>query len=163
MLGGTLAALLLFSAVYFWRQGQINELTETKTVLVTSNRKIEQKLAAGDKELIQAGKIGEWVDRDIEWLDEIVRLQAILPGTDRFFVDNIQFSTVQVNGTGIIKLEGFAKTTHDIEDVGRVLAEAGYGVKPYTPLQSSANAAPEYAFKVVLELSLPEVKHEQAS
>ncbi|HQZ63654.1 MAG TPA: pilus assembly protein PilM [Planctomycetaceae bacterium] len=163
VLGGTLAALLLFSAVYFWRQGQINELTETKTVLVTSNRKIEQKLAAGDKELIQAGKIGEWVDRDIEWLDEIVRLQAILPGTDRFFVDNIQFSTVQVNGTGIIKLEGFAKTTHDIEDVGRVLAEAGYGVKPYTPLQSSANAAPEYAFKVVLELSLPEVKHEQAS
>jgi hypothetical protein len=32
VLGGTLAALLLFAAVYFWRQGQINELTELKDI-----------------------------------------------------------------------------------------------------------------------------------
>lgn len=162
-LGGTLAALLIFAAVYFWRQGQINDLTEKKTALLASNGAIKQKLSASENELTQAGRIGEWVERDIEWLDEIQRLQAVLPKTDRFFVDNFQFSTVAKNGTGIIKLEGFAKTPADIEEIGRMLAEAGYGVKPYTPVQSAANAAPEYAFKVVLELSLPEVTPEQAS
>ena len=163
MLGGTLAALLLFAAVYFWRQGQINDLTEKKDILLASNGSIQQKLTAGEKELNQAGRISEWVDRDIAWLDETLRLQSVLPGTDVFFVDNIQFSTVQTNGTGIIKLEGFAKTKEDIEEIGRVLAEAGYGVKPYTPVQSSANAAPDYAFKVMLELSLPEVNIDESS
>ncbi len=162
-LGGTLAALLLFAAVYFWRQGQINELTAIRNELLASNGSIKQELSAGEAELSQAGRISEWVDRDIEWLDEIVRLQAVLPGTDRFFVDNFGFSTVQKNGTGIIKLEGYAKSTADIEEVGRVLSEAGYRVKPYSPVLSPASAAPDYAIKVVLELALPEVEEDQES
>ena len=162
-LGGTLVALLLFAAVYFWRQGQITELTEQKNMLLASNGAIRQKLTAGESELNQAGRIGEWADRDIEWLDEVVRLQAVLPSTDRFFVDNFQFSTVQKNGTGIIKLEGYAKSTADIEEVGRVLSEAGYGVKAYSPVPISASAAPEYTIRVNLELSLPEAKEGQSS
>ena len=158
-----MAALLLFAAVYFWRQGRINELTTQKDLLSASNGAIQQKLSAGESELNQAGRIGEWVDRDIEWLDEIVRLQSVLPGTDRFFVDNFQLSTVQKNGTGIIKLEGYAKSTADIEEVGRVLTEAGYGVKPYSPAVSPSSAAPEYAVKVTLDLSLPEANEDQSS
>ena len=162
-LGGTLAALLLFAAVYFWRQGQIDELSAKKDFLMASNNAIKQELTASESELNQAGRIGEWVDRDIEWLDEIVRLQAVLPKTDRFFIDNFQFSTVQKNGTGIIKLEGYAKSTADIEEVGRLLSVAGYGVKPYSPVLSPASAAPEYSIKVVLELALPEVEENPSS
>ena len=163
VLGGALAALLLFAAVYFWRQGQINELSVRKDLLLASNNAIQQELTAGEEELNQAGRIGEWVDRDIEWLDEIVRLQAVLPKTDRFFIDNFQFSTVQKNGTGIIKLQGYARTNADIEEGGRLLTEAGYGVKAYTPRLEPASGAPEYAIKVELELTLPEVEEDQGS
>ncbi|MBC7966031.1 MAG: pilus assembly protein PilM [Fuerstia sp.] len=163
VLGGTLAALSLFAAVYFWRLGQINELTAQKELLQASNKAIQAELEAGDAELSQSVRIGEWVDRDIEWLDEIVRLQTVLPKTDRFVVDNFVFSTVQKDGTGIIKLEGYAKSTADIEEVGRVLTEAGYRVTPYTPTLSPASAAPDYAMKVVLQLGLPEVGKDQSS
>ncbi|MDA1229480.1 MAG: pilus assembly protein PilM [Planctomycetota bacterium] len=163
VLGGALAALLMFAGIYGWRRGQISDLTETKKSLLNRNAAIQQELAGGGNELIQAGAIGHWVDRDIEWLDEIVRLQGILPTTDRFFVDNFDFSTVQKGGTGTIKLEGYAKTSSDIEEVGRLLTEAGYGVKPYAPVATPASSAPEYAIKVNLELSLPEVKDEPSS
>ena len=163
VLGGTLAALLLFAAVYFWRQGQINELTVNRDILLASNNAIQQKLTAGEAELNQAGRIGEWVDRDIEWLDEIVRLQAVLPKTDRFFIDSFQFSTVQKNGTGFIKLQGYAKSNPDIEKGGRGLTDAGYGVKAYTPRLEPSSGAPEYAFKVELELTLPEADENQGS
>ncbi len=163
ILGGALAALLLFAGIHFWRQGQINELTAKKNLLVGSNNQIKQKLASGEQELVQANAIQNWVDRDIEWLDEVVKLQNILPETDRFFVDNVQFSTVQKGGTGIAKLEGYAKTPSDIEMVGRLLTEAGYGVKPYTPVPTPASGAPEYAIKVVLELTLPVLQDDQAS
>lgn len=69
---------------------------------------------------------------------------------------------MQKNGTGIIKLEGYAKSTADIEEVGRVLSEAGYGVKAYSPVPISASA-PEYTIRVNLELSLPEAKEGQSS
>jgi len=163
VLGGALAALLLFAGIHFWRQGQINELTEKKQLLTSSNNQIKQKLASGEKELIQANAIQNWIDRDIEWLDEILKLQSVLPKTDRFFVDNIQFSTVQKGGTGIVKLEGYGKTPSDIEMVGRLLTEAGYGVKPYSPVPTPASGAPEYAIKVILELSLPIPQDDQAS
>ena len=163
VLGGTLAGLLLFAAVYFWRQGQINQLTEQKGILLGSNGAMSQKLKAGEDELSQAANISEWVDRDIEWLDEIVRLRAVLPGTDRFFVRNVQFSTVQKNGTGIIQLEGYAKSTDDIEQIGRLLVEAGYRIEPCSLTITPASAAPEYAVKVTLKISLPEVKDDQAT
>ncbi len=163
VLGGTLAALLLFAGIHFWRQGQINELTEKKTLLGGSNNQIKQKLAIGEPELLQANAVQNWLNRDIEWLDEVIRLQSVLPKTDRFFVDNVQFSTVQKGGTGVVKLEGYGKTPEDIETAGRLLAEAGYGVKPYLPVPSPASGAPEYAMKVVLELSLPVPQDEPAS
>ena len=161
VLGGTLAALLLFAAVYFWRQGQINELSVRKDLLVASNNTIKQKLAAGESELNQAGRIQEWIDRDIEWLDEIARLQTVLPETDRFFIDNFQLSTVQKNGMGIIKLQGYAKSNADVEEGGRLLTEAGYGVKAYSPKLEPASGAPEYAIKVALELTLPKLTEDQ--
>ncbi|MEZ6032518.1 MAG: pilus assembly protein PilM [Planctomycetaceae bacterium] len=163
VLGGTLAAVLLFAIIYFWRQGQMNALTEQKDLLVGSNASISQKLKAGETELSQAERIGEWVDRDIEWLDQLVRLQAVLPGTDRFFVKDFQFLTVQKNGTGIIQLDGYAKSTEDIEQVARLLVEAGYGVEPYRPTITPSSAAPEYTVKITLKLSLPEIQDDPAS
>jgi len=42
-----------------------------------------------------------------------------------------------------------------------VLTEAGYGLKAYSPRLEPASAAPDYAFKVEFELTLPEVMEDQ--
>ena len=155
ILAATLAGLLVFAGGYIWRRGQIRSLTDAQTLMTAANVEIKEKLKAGEDELVQAAKVGAWVDRDIEWLDEIVKLQTLLPPTDRMFIDNFQFQTVQQNGTGTITLEGYAKSETDIANLARRLREAGYPVEPYEP-EFRASAVSDYGVKVVLKVRLPE-------
>ncbi len=158
----TLAAIVIFAGGYFWRQGKINELLADKSLIDEQNTEVKGLLAAGEKEMQQAERVGEWVDRDIEWLDEMVRLKSILPTTDRMFIDNFQFNTVQRGGIGTIRLEGFAKAEADINELARTLRDAGYGVKPYEPEFRASAVSQDYGVKIVLELSLPEATDQSA-
>lgn len=156
VLAGTLAAMVLLAGGYFWRQGRVNALADDVGVIDGENLEIKEQLAAGEKDLLQAEKVGEWTSRDIEWLDELVRLKSIFPASDRMFVDNFQIVTVQRGGVGTIKVEGFARSEADINTLARKLRDAGYGVKPFEPEYRPAPGSPDYAVRIVLEISLPE-------
>ena len=131
-------------------------MSEDLSLFVGENENIKEELKAGEKSLSQAERVGEWVSRDVEWLDEMVRLKSILPGTDRMFVDNFQFVTVQRGGIGSIKVEAFAKSTTDIDNLARKLRDAGYGVKPFEPEYRASAVSQDYGVRIVLEISLPE-------
>jgi len=156
VLGGALAAVVLFAGVWTYRQGRIADLTRKKGRLDTENAEIRELVEAGGKDLEWAEKIGRWVDRDVEWLDEVDRLRKLMPGTDRMFVDNFAFATVQQGGVGLMTFDAWAKTESEINDLSRRLAEAGYRVKPYETDVRPAAASQEYQIKVKMELVLPE-------
>ncbi len=151
-----LAGLVVTAGGYFWRQGKVNELSADLALIEGENGEIKEALDAGEKDLLMAGKVGEWVDRDIEWLDEIVRLKAILPATDRLFVDNFQLNTIQRGGIGSIKLEGYAKSDTDINELARKLRDAGYGVKPPDLDQRASAVSQDYTYKFILDVFLAE-------
>lgn len=159
---GALSAVLLFAAVHMWRKREMDRLDGALTALNRSNTETRDTVQAGIPETERAARVQDWVDRDIRWLDEMTKLKAILPGTDRMFVDNLTFQVIQRNGIGTIKLEGFAKSEQDINDLARRLRDAGYGLKPYEP-EFRASAAQDYGVKIVLEISLPEVSAASAS
>lgn len=151
-----LAGLVLFAGGYFWRQGRINEMTLDKSIVDGENAEIKTTLENGEKDLAQATKVRTWVDRDIEWLNEMVRIKALLPGTDRMFIDNVQLLTIQQNGIGTIRIEGFARSDSDINTLARKLRESGYGLKPYEPEYRASAVSQDYGVKIVLEVLLPE-------
>jgi hypothetical protein len=156
VLGGALAAVVLFAGIWSYRQGRIADLTGQKSRWDADNAEIRERLQAGEKDLEWADKIGRWVDRDVEWLDEVDRLRQLMPGTDRMFVDNFTFSTVQQGGVGLMRFDAWAKSEAEINDFGRRLAEAGYRVKPYETDVRPAAVSQEYQIKVTMELVLPE-------
>ena len=156
VLGGALAAVVLIAGIWTYRQGRIADLTRKKGRLDTENAEIRELVEAGGKDLEWAEKIGRWVDRDVEWLDEVDRLRKLMPGTDRMFVDNFAFATVQQGGVGLMTFDAWAKTESEINDLSRRLAEAGYRVKPYETDVRPAAASQEYQIKVKMELVLPE-------
>jgi hypothetical protein len=151
----SLAGLLIFAGAYYWRQGRIADLTAEKSVVDTENAEISESLRLGEKDLAQATKVGAWVDRDISWLDEFVRLRELLPATDRMFIRNVQMQVIQQNGIGSIRLEGYAKSDADINNLARRLRDAGYGVKPYEPEYRASAVSQDYGVRIVLEVSLP--------
>lgn len=156
ILAGSLAAVVVFAGVWSYRQGRIADLTARKGRLDAENAEIRELVEAGGKDLEWAEKIGRWVDRDVEWLDEVDRLRGLMPGTDRLFVDNFSFATVQQGGTGLIRFDAWAKSESEINDLSRRLAEAGYRVKPYETDVRPAAVSQEYQIKVTMELVLPE-------
>lgn len=156
ILAGSLAAVVVFAGVWSYRQGRIADLTARKGRLDAENAEIRELVEAGGKDLEWAEKIGRWVDRDVEWLDEVERLRGLMPGTDRLFVDNFSFATVQQGGTGLIRFDAWAKSESEINDLSRRLAEAGYRVKPYETDVRPAAVSQEYQIKVTMELVLPE-------
>jgi hypothetical protein len=156
ILAASLIGMVILACGYYWRQGRVHALSEDLSLFVGENETIKEELKAGEKSLSQAERVGEWVSRDVEWLDEMVRLKSILPGTDRMFVDNFQFVTVQRGGIGSIKVEAFAKSTTDIDNLARKLRDAGYGVKPFEPEYRASAVSQDYGVRIVLEISLPE-------
>ncbi|MEY3459256.1 MAG: hypothetical protein RL215_2413, partial [Planctomycetota bacterium] len=131
ILGATLAGLVLVAGMYTWRQNRVADLQRQKSLVDAENADLREKLEAGSTDLEFAEKIGRWVDRDIEWLDELTRLRTLMPGTDRIFIDNIAMAAVPQNAVGLIRLEAWAKSEADINELTRKLREAGYGVKPF--------------------------------
>jgi hypothetical protein len=156
ILGGTLAGLMLIAGMYTWRQNRVAELTRQKSIIDAENADLREKLEAGSTDLEYAAKIGRWVDRDIEWLDELARLRTIMPGTDRIFIDNIAMAAVPQNAVGLVRLEAWAKSEADINELTRRLREAGYGVKPFDTDLRPAAVSQEYQVRVQLEVVLPE-------
>ncbi len=156
ILAATLAGVVLFGGIYMWRQGRITALQRQKSAIALENSDLREKLQAGSKDLEYAEKIGRWVDRDLEWLDEFARLRDLLPGTDRMFIDNITFAAVPQNGVGAIRFEAWARTEADINELTRRLREAGYGIKPFDTDLRPAAVSQEYQVRVQLEVVLPE-------
>lgn len=161
ILGGILAGVLLFGGITMYRSNRVAALTKSLAAVESENSEIREALEAGARDLEFAGRIGNWVDRDIEWLDEFVRLRGLMPGTGRLFVDNFSMATVPQNGVGIVRFEAWAKSESDINELTRKLRDAGYGVKPFdTDLRPSA-VSQEYQIRVQLEVVLPDPKQKE--
>lgn len=154
ILAGVLAAVLVCGVAWNWRQGQLNELQETLDQLNTEVTDLRQTLDRGKADSDLAVLVGQWVERDINWLDEMDRLQQLLPGTDRMIVRNFQFGSKQVGGLGTIRLDGTAKTRDDVENLARKLTDAGYLVTPYNP--EDARISGTYPVAITLQLTIPQ-------
>ncbi len=164
VLAGALAAVLVFTVGFFLRQAKITDLTAARKVLDTENAEIRSELEAGNNELEISEKVETWLSRDIEWLDEFVRLKGILPGTDRLFVDKLTLGTGTQAGVGTVLLEGYARTENDVSELERRIRDAGFGLKEMKPAEArSTAAAQEYAWKIVLEITLPYVTEDSGS
>lgn len=154
ILGGALAALLVFALVWNWRQSRLAELQAELDVVETEASELRDGLNRGQPDSDLAKLVEQWVARDLNWLDEITRLKQLLPGTDRLIVRNVQFGTRLANGIGTVRLEGTAKTRDDVEELARRLTEAGYLVTPYNP--EEARISGTYPVAITLQLTIPE-------
>jgi hypothetical protein len=153
-----LATVLLFAGVYTYRSNRMAALSKKLAAVESENADMREELEAGARDLEFSGRISNWVDRDLEWLDEFARLRKLMPPANRMFVDNFSMAAIPQNGVGVIRFEAWAKAESDINELTRSLRDAGYGVKPFdTDLRPSA-VSQEYQVRVQLEIVLPDPK-----
>lgn len=156
ILGGLLAGIVVIAGGYYYRNAKVQELKDRKDLVERQNAEYREAAQAGEKDLVIAEKVQRWVDRDLEWLDEIIRLKSYFPSADRMYVDNITMAPIPQNGVGSIRMEALAKSDVDINELARRLDEAGYQVRPFEPEFRSNASSPDYQVRVLMEIILPD-------
>ena len=154
ILAGTLAAVLVVGLLWNWRQNRLAELQASLDTMNTEVSDIRSTLSRGKQDLELGGIVGQWVARDINWLDEMVQLNQLLPGTERVLIRNYTFASKIGSGIGTIRIDGTAKAREDVEALARRLDAAGYLVNPYTP--GEARVSGPYPIAISLLLTIPE-------
>lgn len=158
LVGGGIALALI--GAWKWRDSQISgyerETASLKADIADMNDRY--KMAKNDLEL--AENLKSWSDRDISWLDEMVRLRKLMGSTENVFIKDLTFRQSQSKEyVATIDANGLAKSRRAIEDFERTLGEAGYEVKPNEMTQSLRD--PDYTMEVKLEVKIPTPKTQE--
>ncbi len=163
ILSAVLAVVVMIAGGYFWRESKVSSLTAQKRLVDVENSETRATLDAGLDSLKNWEKIRRWTDRDIEWLDELSRLQSLMPGTERLLVDNFVLNVLSRDGVGSVRFEAWAKSESDINELARILRDSGYGIRPYSTDRSAAPADRDYGVRVKMEVLLPDPQNPDAS
>ena len=115
----------------------------------------------GKNDLLLDERLTEWMDRDISWLDELKKIQEIMGSTERVFIREFKFSLRKGDYVASFDAEGYAKSSRDVEDLMRVLTDAGYEVAA-NPIQQNPRD-PNYPTELILEVSIPTPAKESAA
>ena len=152
---GVGAAALLLIGGWKWRDSQIKGYQAEADSLSSAAQSIEDdyksKFAKAERTL--ANRIRDWSDRDINWLDEMQEIQSLMQSTERVYINRFEFGVAGRDHAGTISAEGNAKSRRDIEDLMRVLRDAGYEVSPSAITSNLRD--PNYSMALTLEVSIP--------
>ena len=149
------AAALILIGGWKWRDSQVRGYQAEATRLSSEAQAIEDdyKSKPAKAERTLANRISDWSARDISWLDEMQKIQTLMQSTERVYINRFEFGVAGRDHAGTISAEGNAKSRRDIEDLMRVLREAGYEVSPSAITSNLRD--PNYSMALTLEVSIP--------
>ncbi|MDG1894555.1 MAG: pilus assembly protein PilM [Fuerstiella sp.] len=154
-------AALLLAGGWKWRTDKVSALNGEATALADEAADMKDAYKLGKNDLLLDERLTEWKDRDISWLDELKKIQEIMGSTERVFIREFKFSLRKGDYVASFDAEGYAKSSRDVEDLMRVLTDAGYEVAA-TPIQQNPRD-PNYPTELILEVSIPTPKKESAA
>ena len=153
-------ATLLLAGGWKWRSDKVKTLNQESAALAGEAADMKDQYTLGKNDLLLDERLTEWMDRDISWLDELKKLQEIMGSTERVFIRQFKFSLRKGDYIASFDAEGYAKSSRDVEDLMRVLTDAGYVVAA-NPIQPNPRD-PNYPTELILEVSIPTPKKELA-
>ena len=147
------ASILLLVGGWSYRDNLVRKI-EGKTNLATQEaNSLRNAYKDAEEELNLDRELTDWTNRDINWLNEIKKINELTGGTDRVLVKSLNCSVRQGNDIGSIRIDGNAKSRRDVEELMRAFDEAGYAVSPIEISDSSRD--PSYETEMSLELNIP--------
>ncbi len=144
-IGAAVAALVII-VVYWVSLSRLDAGIESRANELS---KLDDTLKKGQPMLEAAKTVDEWVAEDANLLDEMQRLQQLLPDTDRIYLNKLAINVPTNRQPGDIHAEGHAREEKDIRELRLRLIAPETGYKPMTDEIKSENK--EYYPKKVNE------------
>jgi Tfp pilus assembly PilM family ATPase len=143
--GGAAAAVL--GGAGWW---YASHLGSQITALQKKDGDLTTQIAAGAGPKEAHGRIQSWLNAAVHPLDEIDRLNRLLPGTDRLLLRDLNVNPGQKGELAKLNGIGFAKSEADINDLFAILSANDYQVQP--KLSERNNEDADYPYKFTLEV-----------
>ncbi len=103
--------------------------------------------------LVEDNALSGWAAETVHPHDELARLDALLPGTDRLFLETFQLIPPTTRGRAAVLADGFAADGELVRQMERDLAAAGYVVLPTKTARVTGR--PGYPVRFSLSAELP--------
>ncbi|QDT09351.1 type IV pilus biogenesis protein PilM [Planctomycetes bacterium K23_9] len=103
MIGGPIAAVLLIG---FFAYKRLSDLDAEIAVIKQANAEMANPVKEAGKSVERTERVDQFLDGDVNWLDELRRLVALMPDSDSMIVRSVSGTTDQRNGGGTLTLVG---------------------------------------------------------
>jgi Tfp pilus assembly PilM family ATPase len=148
------AAVLLLGLLGWWYASHLQSQIDT---LVAEDGQLSNELAGAGPPRNAHARIQTWTSGALQPLQEVDRLNRLLPGTDRVLLLDVHVLPGRTGEVVRITATGIARSERDIEDLFDVLTTAGYRVQPQ--VTDAYKLDPDYPHKFNLDVSrLPQIE-----
>jgi Tfp pilus assembly PilM family ATPase len=145
--------LLLLTTAYLTSRLYLSSLDGRIAEKENSIRKQDEYLRQGEPTRETMAVLSSWESRQVDFLEQMKRIGAELPGTQRVYLESWRFDLATGEALATTEATGFARERQDAERATQRLAEqAGFRVRP-NPI-GTAGSDPEYPILFQLDAEM---------
>ena len=153
LVAGGAAATLLVGGTWWNFSSQMASMSDDIDTLTTEINSQKADITNGAADLAAAKVLSTWGEADQDQLAVLDQFHQLLPGTGRLYLTD--FKSIPSSGIKLMKVTSTARarSRDDSNDLLQKLADAGWTVKPTTPLENRAD--PDYPWQFTVDADLP--------
>lgn len=145
---GVAGVLLIVLTAFFLTQSRVSDLEEQIAERQKIQRDLDEFLKRGQPTLESVALIEEWETSNSKTLKVMQNLEAVLPGTDRVYLSELDVSRSAGQAISRLRSTGNAKDDLDVRDINQQLSKMNYRVHP----KRSNNTTTDSVYPVPFEI-----------
>lgn len=157
MVGAPLAVVLVLGWLLWGNIARLNTQIDRQTAI---NNDLRTKTEASDQLIEQTEQIDQFLDGDVNWLDELEHLASVMPPSDELIVKDILVASNPRGGGGRLVVSGLVTSPEVIKDFETSMRDPSHQVSGDKVTQLASNDA--YRWQMVETIRLaPEAVREK--
>jgi len=124
---GVAAFALIMILGFLYSNHKVAEKEQLYQARLAENKKLKEQVSKFKTFARQANGVESWMDRKVNWLDQLQQLTDLLPTTDKAYLNSIFMAEGQKGKDVLadISIEGQARNRQTIDQIAQTLVEKG--------------------------------------
>ncbi len=155
---GVAGVVLILLAALFLTQRRISDLDDQLAEQQKIQRDLDDFLKRGQPTLESVALIQKWETSNSKALKLIEKIETVLPGTDRLYLDELDLTRSAGQSISRLKASGHAKDELDVRDINQQLSNNNFRIHPRTNKSGAIDAKYPVPFEIDAERLPPPVE-----
>lgn len=155
---GVAGVALILLAALFLTQRRVSDLDEQIAERQKIQRDLDEFLKRGQPTLESVALIRKWDSSNAKALKLIGKVENVLPGTDRLYLNELDLTRSAGQSISRLKASGHAKDELDVRDINQQLSNNNFRIHPRKSNNGTSDSQYPVPFEIDAEKLPPPVK-----